>query len=136
MIIYEDITSSYLLVSDLAVVEFAATGEMSLVVADAAGERLLSCRYQAANGVVRVYDLDRLLSPLIAGVMADFTFTVDGSTRTLHIMQSRVRVSESADVFLSGRSVTLLRAALRWCRCCRRRCRWMSWPSASIATTA
>lgn len=102
MINYSDISSAYLLVSDLAVVAFSATGEMSLVVTDAAGDRLLSCRYMAVDGVVRVFDLDRLLEPLIAGVVADFTFTVGSESRTFHVVRSRVRVSEAADAFLTG----------------------------------
>lgn len=102
MINYADINSPYLFVSELDVVVFSAGSSLSLVIADAEGSTVISCSYTAVDGEVKVYDLDRLLSPLIAGVMADFTFTVDGSPAVLHVVQSRTRVSESAADFLAG----------------------------------
>lgn len=116
MINYADISSSYLFVSDLDVVVFSANSTLSLSIADAGGSTVLSCSYTPVDGVVKVYDLDRLLSPLITGVMADFTFTVGGSSQTLHFIQSRTRVSMPANEFLdshflssvtSGRDTTM-----------------------------
>lgn len=118
MINYADISSSYLFVSDLDVVVFSANSTLSLSIADAGGSTVLSCSYTPVDGVVKVYDLDRLLSPLITGVMADFTFTVGGSSQTLHLIQSRTRVSMPAADFLeshflssvtSGRDTTMNR---------------------------
>lgn len=102
MINYADISSTYLFVSDLDVVVFRADSTLSLVISDAGGVPVVSCSYTPVGGEVRVYDLDQLLSPLIAGVMADFTFTVDDSSRTLHVVQSRTRVSMPAADFLAG----------------------------------
>ena len=103
MINYADISSPYyLFASELDVVVFAANSTLSLSITDAGSSMVLSCSYTPVGGVVKVYDLDRLLSPLIAGVMADFTFTVGGTSRTLHIIQSHARVSESAADFLAG----------------------------------
>ena len=118
MINYADISSSYLFASDLDVVVFSANSTLSLSITDAGGSTVLSCSYTPVGGVVKVYDLDRLLSPLITGVMADFTFTVGGSSQTLHLIQSRTRVSMPANDFLdshflssvtSGRNTTLNR---------------------------
>lgn len=118
MITYSDISSAYLLVSELDIVVFSASSSLELVVADANGSTVISCSYVPVDGVVKVYDLDRLLSPLIDGVMADFTFTVGGSSQTLHIIQSRTRVSMPANDFLdshflssviSGRDTTINR---------------------------
>lgn len=103
MINYDDISSPYLFVSDLDVVVFAAQAEMSLTISDAGGSTVISCSYIPVGGVVRVYDLDRLLSPMIGGVMADFTFDVDGTDQTLHLIQSRARVNLPATEFLASR---------------------------------
>lgn len=103
MINYADISSSYLFVSDLDVVVFSANSTMSLSITDAGGSTVISCSYTPVSGVVKVYDLDKLLYPLITGVMADFTFTVGGSSQTLHIIQSRTRVSMPAADFLDSR---------------------------------
>lgn len=102
MITYADIASSYLLASELDVVVFAAASTLSLSIKDASNATVLSCSYTPVDGVVKVYDLDRLLSPLIAGVMADFTFTVGGSSTTFHIIQSWTRVSMPAADFIAG----------------------------------
>lgn len=102
MINYADISSSYLFVSDLDMVVFAAQSTMSLAITDAGGSTVISCSYTPVDGQVKVYDLDRLLSPLITGVMADFTFTVGSSSQTLHILQSRTRVSMPAADFLDS----------------------------------
>ena len=72
MITYADISSPYLLVSELDLVEFSAQSTLQLVITDASSATVISCSYTPVDGVVRVYDLDRLLSPLIEGVMADF----------------------------------------------------------------
>ena len=103
MINYNDITtSSYVLVSELDALVIAGQSTVSLVIADAGGSTVLSCSYTPVDGMVKVYDLDRLLSPLIAGVMADFTFVAGNTSKTLHVVQSRTRVSESAAAFLAG----------------------------------
>lgn len=102
MINYSDITTPYLLVSELDVLVFTAVAEMSLAITSSGGSTVLSCSYVPMGGVVKVYDLDRLLSPLIDGVMADFTFTVDGASQTLHVVQSRARVDQGAVEFLTG----------------------------------
>lgn len=102
MINYADISSSYLFVSDLDMVVFSANSTLSLSITDAGGSTVLSCSYTPVGGVVKVYDLDRLLSPLITGVMADFTFTVGGSSQTLHLIQSRTAVSQPAADFING----------------------------------
>ena len=103
MINYSDISArDYLFVSDLDVVAFAASSTLSLEITDAGGGAVISCSYTPVGGEVKVYDLDQLLSPLIDGVMADFTFTVDGISTVLHVVQSRMRVSESAADFLAG----------------------------------
>lgn len=103
MINFADISSPYyVLVSELDMVVFAANNSLSLVITDAGGATVLSCSYTPVQGVVKVYDLDRLLSPLIGGVMADFTFAVNGTPTTLHVIQSRTAVSQSAADFLSG----------------------------------
>ena len=118
MINYADISSSYLFVSDLDVVVFSANSTLSLSITDAGGSTVLSCSYTPVGGVVKVYDLDRLLSPLITGVMADFTFTVNSISAGLHLIQSRTRVSMPAADFLdshflssvtSGRDTTMSR---------------------------
>ena len=111
MINYAEISSSYLFVSDLDVVAFSANSTMSLSITDAGGSTVLSCSYTPVNGVVKVYDLDQLLSPLITGVMADFTFTVGGSSQTLHLIQSRTRVSESAADFLASHFLSSVTSA-------------------------
>ena len=103
MINYADISSSYLFVSDLDVVVFSANSTLSLSITDAGSSTVLSCSYTPVDGVVKVYDIDRLLSPLIDSVMADFTFTVNGTSSTLHILQSRTRVSMPAADFLVSR---------------------------------
>lgn len=102
MINYAEISSPYLFVSDLDVVAFSANSTLSLSITDAGGSTVLSCSYTPVSGVVKVYDLDQLLSPLITGVMADFTFTVGTSSQTLHILQSRTRVSMPAADFLAS----------------------------------
>ena len=102
MITYADISSPYVLVSELDTVVFAATSTLSLVITDASGSTLISCTYHPTDGVVKVYDLDRLLSPLISGVMADFTFMVNNVSTTLHVIQSRTSVSQSAAEFIAG----------------------------------
>lgn len=111
MINYSDIDSPYLFVSELDVVTFAAQSSLQLVIVDAAGSTVLSCGYTAVDGVVKVYDLDRLLSPLIDGVMADFTFTVGGTSRVLHLLQARTRVSELAPDFLAGHYLSSVMSA-------------------------
>lgn len=102
MINYADISSPYLLVSELDIVVFSASSSLELVIVDASGSTVISCSYAPVDGVVKVYDLDRLLSPLISGVMADFTFTVGNTSTTLHIIQSRTALSQSAADFIAG----------------------------------
>lgn len=102
MINYNDITTPYVLASELDVLVFDTQSELSLAIAAVGGSTVLSCSYVPVGGVVKVYDLDRLLSPMIEGVMADFTFTVDGASQTLHVVQSRARVSEATEDFLAG----------------------------------
>ncbi len=102
MITYADISSPYLLVSELDLVEFSAQSTLQLVITDASSATVISCSYTPVDGVVRVYDLDRLLSPLIEGVMADFTFTVNNNSTTFHIVQSRVAISQTGADFIAG----------------------------------
>lgn len=102
MITYADIESSYLLASELDMVVFAAQSTLSLTIKDANNVSVLSCTYTPVDGAVKVYDLDRLLSSLIVGVMADFTFVVGSTSQTFHIIQSRTRVNQGAADFIAG----------------------------------
>lgn len=102
MITYNDITSPYVLLSELDLVVFQASLRLELEIAVGGGSAVLSCSYIAVDGEVKVYDVDRLLSPLIAGVMADFVFTVNGVSQTLHVLQSRSRVNVPAMEFLAS----------------------------------
>lgn len=102
MINYADIVSPYLFVSDLDVLVFSAQSSMTLAITDADSHAVLSCSYTPVAGMVEVYDLDRLLSPLIAGAMADFTFEVDGVSQTLHVLQCRIRVNVPTTEFLES----------------------------------
>ncbi len=102
MINYADISSPYLFVSELDVVVFSANSTMSLSITDAGSSTVLSCSYTPVDGVVKVYDLDQLLSRLITGVMADFIFEVNGTSQTLHVLQSRARVNIPATEFLAS----------------------------------
>lgn len=99
MINYADITTPYLLVSELDVLVFQAASELELTITRNGGQ-VLSCSYIPVGGIVKVYDLDRLLSPLIDGVMADFVFAVDDTSQTLHLLQARVGVSQPSAEFL------------------------------------
>ena len=99
MINYADITTPYLLVSELDVLVFQTTNELELVITQD-GDQVISCSYVPVGGIVKVYDLDRLLSPLIDGVMADFVFAVDGTSQTLHLLQTHVGVSQPSAEFL------------------------------------
>lgn len=110
MINYADISSPYLFASELDVLVFSAQSTLTLAITDAGGATVLSCSYTPVSGAVKVYDLDQLLSPLISGVVADFTFTVGGSSRSLHIVQSRVRVNMSAADFLASRFLSSVMA--------------------------
>ena len=111
MINYADISSAYLFVSDLDVVVFSAQSTMTLVITDAGGATVISCSYTPVDGVVKVYDLDQLLSPLIGEVMADFTFSVNSISSVLHILQSNIRVGDGADAFLAGHFLSSVQAA-------------------------
>ena len=99
MINYEDI-GSYHFVSELDVLEVTAVGNVEVRITAADGAVLLSGTYIPVYGVVRVYHLHKLLSPLIMEVSATFTITVGGVSKTVHVVQSRIAVTETAADFL------------------------------------
>ena len=98
MIDFTDI-GSWHFVTELDVIEVTTGSEVSFSIAGSGGI-LLSGTYTPVGGIVRIYHLARLLRPLIDGVTAAFTFTADSTSKTVHVVQSGVTVSESAATFL------------------------------------
>lgn len=101
MINYNDI-GAWHFASELDVVEVTTAEEVTVRITDSVGTELLESRYIPTEGVVRVYHLHKLLSPLISGVTADFTLTVGAESKLVHVVQSRVEVAEGAATFLSA----------------------------------
>lgn len=99
MINFNDI-GSWHFVSELDVLVVTATANVEVRITAADGAVLLDGTYIPVDGVARVYHLHKLLSPLIVEVVADFTLTVRGVSKTVHVVQSRVAVSETASDFL------------------------------------
>ncbi len=99
MINFDDI-GSWHFVSELDVLEVTAAANVEVRITAADGAVLLDGTYIPVDGVARVYHLHKLLSPLIMEVTADFTLTVGGVSKTVHVVQSRVAVSEPASEFL------------------------------------
>ena len=99
MINFNDI-GSWRFVSELDVIEVTAAANVEVRITAADGAVLLDGTYIPVDGVARVYHLHKLLSPLIVEVVADFTLTVGGVSKTVHVVQSRVAVSETASEFL------------------------------------
>ena len=98
MIDFTDI-GSWHFVTELDVIEVTTGSEVSFSIAGSGGI-LLSGTYTPVGGIVRIYHLARLLRPLIDGVTAAFTFTAGSTSKTVHVVQSGVTVSESAATFL------------------------------------
>lgn len=98
MINFADI-GSWHFVTELDVIEVTSNSDVSFTIADSGGT-LLSGTYTPVGGIVRIYHLARLLRPLIDGVTAAFTFTAGSTSKTVHVVQSGVTVSESAATFL------------------------------------
>lgn len=98
MINFADI-GSWHFVTELDVIEVTSNSDVSFTIADSGGT-ILNGTYTPVDGTVRIYHLARLLRPLIDGVTAVFTFTADSTSKTVHVVQSSVTVSESAATFL------------------------------------
>lgn len=99
MINFNDI-GSWHFVSELDVIEVTTATDVTVTITAADGAVLLDGTYIPVDGVARVYHLHKLLSPLIVEVVADFTLTVGGVSKTVHVVQSRMAVSEAAADFL------------------------------------
>lgn len=99
MINFDDI-GSWHFVSELDVLEVTAAANVEVRITAADGAVLLDGTYIPVDGVARVYHLHKLLSPLIVEVVADFTLTVGGVSKTVHVVQSRIAVTEAAADFL------------------------------------
>lgn len=99
MINFNDI-GSWHFVSELDVLEVTAAANVEVRITAADGAVLLDGTYIPVDGVARVYHLHKLLSPLIMEVSATFTIAVGGVSKTVHVVQSRVAVSEAAADFL------------------------------------
>lgn len=99
MINFNDI-GSWHFVSELDVIEVTSVGNVEVRITAADGAVLLSGTYIPVYGVVRVYHLHKLLSPLIMEVSATFTITVGDVSKTVHVVQSRIAVTETAADFL------------------------------------
>lgn len=99
MINFNDI-GSWHFVSELDVIEVTSVGNVEVRITAADGAVLLSGTYIPVDGVVRVYHLHKLLSPLIMEVSATFTITVGDVSKTVHVVQSRIAVTETAADFL------------------------------------
>ena len=87
-------------VSELDVIEVTSVGNVEVRITAADGAVLLSGTYIPVDGVVRVYHLHKLLSPLIMEVSATFTITVGDVSKSVHVVQSRIAVTETAADFL------------------------------------
>lgn len=98
MINFADI-GSWHFVTELDVIEVTSNSDVSFTIADSGGT-ILNGTYTPVDGTVRIYHLARLLRPLIVNVTAVFTFTADSTSKTVHVVQSGVTVSESAATFL------------------------------------
>lgn len=98
MINFADI-GSWHFVTELDVIEVTSNSDVSFSIADSGGA-ILNGTYTPVDGTVRIYHLARLLRPLIVNVTAAFTFTADSTSKTVHVVQSGVTVSESAATFL------------------------------------
>ena len=98
MINFADI-GSWHFVTELDVIEVTSNSDVSFSIADSGGA-ILNGTYTPVDGTVRIYHLARLLRPLIDDVTAVFTFTADSTSKTVHVVQSGVTVSESAATFL------------------------------------
>lgn len=90
---------SWHFVTELDVIEVTSNSDVSFTIADSGGT-ILNGTYTPVDGTVRIYHLARLLRPLIDDVTAAFTFTADSTSKTVHVVQSGVTVSESAATFL------------------------------------
>lgn len=99
MINFNDI-GSWHFVSELDVLEVTAAANVAVSITASDGSVLLNGTYIPVGGTVRVYHLRKLLSPLIMEVTATFTITVGGVSKTVHVVQSQVAVSEAAADFL------------------------------------
>lgn len=99
MINFNDI-GSWHFVSELDVIEVTSIGNVEVRITAADGAVLLSGTYIPVDGMVRVYHLHKLLSPLIMEVSATFTITVGDVSKTVHVVQSRIAVTETAADFL------------------------------------
>lgn len=98
MINFADI-GSWHFVTELDVIEVTSATDVTFTIADSSGT-ILNGTYTPVAGTVRIYHLARLLRPLIDGVTAAFTFTAGSTSKTVHVVQSGVTVSESAATFL------------------------------------
>ena len=99
MINFTDI-GSWHFVTELDIIAVTTATAVTVTIADSSSNVLLNGSYTPVNGVVRVYHIARLLRPLIDGVTADFTITVGSTSKTVHVVQSGVTVSEAAADFL------------------------------------
>lgn len=99
MINFDDI-GSWHFVSELDVLEVTAAANVEVRLTASDGAVLLDGTYIPVDGVARVYHLHKLLSPLIMEVSATFTIAVGGVSKTVHVVQSRIAVTETAADFL------------------------------------
>ena len=98
MINFADI-GNWHFVTELDVIEVTSNSDVSFTIADSGGT-ILNGTYTPVAGTVRIYHLAHLLRPLIVDVTAVFTFTAGSTSKTVHVVQSGVTVSESAATFL------------------------------------
>lgn len=98
MINFADI-GSWHFVTELDVIEVTSASDVSFSITNSGGT-LLSGTYTPVAGAVHIYHLARLLRPLIDGVTAVFTFTAGSTSKSVHVVQSGVTVSETAATFL------------------------------------
>ena len=99
MINFTDI-GSWHFVTELDIIAVTTATAVTVTIADSSSNVLLNGSYTPVNGVVHVYHIARLLRPLINGVTATFTITVGSTSKTVHVVQSGVTVSEAAADFL------------------------------------
>lgn len=90
---------SYAFSSELDVLQVTASADITVTIT-MGGDEVLNSTYTPVNGVVTLYHLNKLLAPLISDVMADFTITAGGTSKTVHVVHAAVLVNEAAATFL------------------------------------
>ncbi len=99
MINFNDI-GSWHFVTELDAIEVTATSDVVVSINDAGGTSVISGTYTPVDGVVHIYHLHKLLSPLITRVTAAFSITVGSTTKKVNVVQSHVAIDMTASKFL------------------------------------